>query len=158
MTPAINVAVKAKVEHKIHEYTHDPKAESYGDEAARVLGIKPAQVFKTLLVALNGDNKKLAVGVVPVSGQLDLKAIASALKVKKVTMANPQDAERATGYVVGGISPLGQKKRLPLVLDQSAKEHDTIFMSAGRRGLEIEMSAADLIKLTKGIFSSISKG
>jgi len=158
MTPAINVVVKAKVDHKIHEYTHDPKAESYGDEAARVLGIKPAQVFKTLLVALNGDNKKLAVGVVPVSGQLDLKAIASALKVKKVTMANPQDAERATGYVVGGISPLGQKKRLPLVLDQSAKEHDTIFMSAGRRGLEIEMSAADLVKLTKGVFSSISKG
>jgi len=158
MTPAINVVVKAKVDHKIHEYTHDPKAESYGDEAARVLGIKPAQVFKTLLVALNGDNKKLAVGVVPVSGQLDLKAIASALKVKKVTMANPQDAERATGYVVGGISPLGQKKRLPLVLDQSAKEHVTIFMSAGRRGLEIEMSAADLVKLTKGVFSSISKG
>ena len=157
MTPAINVAIKAKVEHQVHEYQHDPSAESYGDEAARVLGIEPAQVFKTLLVALNGDNKKLAVGVVPVAGQLDLKAVAAALKVKKVTMANPQDAERATGYVVGGISPLGQKKRLPLVLDQSAHDFKTIFMSAGRRGLEIEMSAVDLLKLTQGMSADIGR-
>lgn len=158
MTPAINVAKKAKVSHRIHEYTHDPKAESYGDEAASVLNIDPAQVFKTLLVALNGDQKKLAVGVVPVSGQLDLKAIAAALKVKKVTMANPKDAERATGYVVGGISPLGQKKRLPLVLDDTASTFTTIFMSAGRRGLEIEMSSIDLLKLTNGVLAPIGKG
>lgn len=158
MTPAINAAVKAKVAHQIHEYTHDPKAESYGDEAASALSIRPAQVFKTLLVALNGDQKKLAVGVVPVSGQLDLKAIAAALNVKKVTMANPKDAERATGYVVGGISPIGQKKRLPLVLDDSASTFETIFMSAGRRGLEIEMSSTDLLTLTGGLLASIGKG
>ena len=158
MTPAINAAVKAKVDHEIHEYKHDPGAVSYGDEAARALGVEPAQVFKTLLVALNGDNKKLAVGVVPVAGQLDLKAMASALNVKKVTMANPQDAERATGYVVGGISPLGQKKRLPLVLDRSAEDFKTIFMSAGRRGLEIEMSSGDLLALTKGVLAPIGKG
>ena len=158
MTPAINAAKKAKVDHKIHEYKHDPKAESYGDEAAKVLNIEPSQVFKTLLVALNGDQKKLAIGVVPVSGQLDLKAMASALKVKKVVMANPEDAERATGYVVGGISPLGQKKRLPLVLDASASSFKTIFMSAGKRGLEIEMSSLDLLKLTAGTLAPIGKG
>lgn len=158
MTPAINAAKKAKVDHKVHEYKHDPKAESYGDEAAKVLNIEPSQVFKTLLVALNGDQKKLAVGVVPVSGQLDLKAMASALKVKKVVMANPADAERATGYVVGGISPLGQKKRLPLVLDASASSFKTIFMSAGKRGLEIEMSSVDLLKLTAGVLAPIGKG
>ena len=158
MTPAINAVKKAKVDHKIHEYKHDPKAESYGDEAAKVLNIEPSQVFKTLLVALNGDQKKLAVGVVPVSGQLDLKAMASALKIKKVVMANPDDAERATGYVVGGISPLGQKKRLPLVLDASASSFKTIFMSAGKRGLEIEMSSTDLLKLTAGVLAPIGKG
>ncbi|MDO6593505.1 Cys-tRNA(Pro) deacylase [Neptuniibacter sp. 1_MG-2023] len=158
MTPAIKVAIKAKVNHRVHEYKHDPKAESYGTEAAEAIGIEPGRVFKTLLVELNGDNKKLAVGVVPVSGQLDLKAIASALKVKKVAMAQPQDAERATGYVVGGISPLGQKKRLPLVLDSSADQYETIYMSAGKRGLEIEMSAADLLRLTQGISAAIGRG
>ncbi|WP_286237226.1 Cys-tRNA(Pro) deacylase [Neptuniibacter halophilus] len=157
MTPAINMAKKAKVAFTVHEYEHDPSAESYGEEAADALGLDPAQVFKTLLVAQNGDNKKLAVGVVPVSGQLDLKAMASALKVKKVSMANPQDAERATGYVVGGISPLGQKKRLPLVLDSSAGNFPSICMSAGRRGLEIEMSAADLLRLTQGTLAPIGR-
>lgn len=148
MTPAINAAKKAGVTYKVHEYQHDPNAESYGGEAADALGIDPGQVFKTLLVALNGDNKKLAVAVVPVSGQLDLKAMAAALKVKKVAMANPQDAERATGYIVGGISPLGQKKRLPMVLDSSSESFATIYMSAGRRGLEIELAPADLMQLT----------
>lgn len=157
MTPAINAAKKAKVAYQVHEYEHDPSAESYGEEAAVALGLDPAQVFKTLLVAVNGDNKKLAVGVVPVSGQLDLKAMATALKAKKVVMANPQDAERATGYVVGGISPLGQKKRLPLVLDSSAESYATICMSAGRRGLEIEMAAADLLKLTLGTLAAIGR-
>ncbi len=157
MTPAINAAKKAKVAYQVHEYEHDPSAESYGEEAAVALGLDPAQVFKTLLVAINGDNKKLAVGVVPVSGQLDLKAMAAALKAKKVVMANPQDAERATGYVVGGISPLGQKKRLPLVLDSSAESYATICMSAGRRGLEIEMAAADLLKLTSGTLAAIGR-
>jgi len=157
MTPAINTAKKAKVKYNVHEYTHDPKAESYGEEAAEAIGIAAERVFKTLLVAINGDNKKLAVGVVPVSGQLDLKAMATALKAKKLTMANPQDAERATGYVVGGISPLGQKKRLPMVLDSSAESFETIYMSAGRRGLEIEMSATDLQTLTGAVMASIGK-
>lgn len=157
MTPAINTAKKAKVKYNVHEYTHDPKAESYGEEAAEAIGVAAERVFKTLLVAINGDNKKLAVGVVPVSGQLDLKAMAAALKAKKLTMANPQDAERATGYVVGGISPLGQKKRLPMVLDSSAESFETIYMSAGRRGLEIEMSAADLQTLTGAVIASIGK-
>lgn len=157
MTPAINAAKKAKVQFKVHEYKHDPNTESYGEEAADLLGKEPAQVFKTLLVAVNGDSKTLAVAVVPVSGQLDLKAMATALKAKKVSMANPQDAERATGYVVGGISPLGQKKRLPLVLAKSALDFETICMSAGRRGLEIEMSADDLLKLSGGITAEIAR-
>jgi Cys-tRNA(Pro)/Cys-tRNA(Cys) deacylase len=157
MTPAINAAKKAKVEFKVHEYDHDPNAASYGEEAADALGQDPNRVFKTLLVAINGDNKKLAVGVVPVSGQLDLKAMAAALKAKKVSMANPQDAERATGYVVGGISPLGQKKRLPLLLDSSASNYPTICMSAGKRGLEIEMHADDLLQITSGKIAEIAK-
>ncbi len=158
MTPAINAAKKAKVEHRVHEYRHDPAAESYGEEAALALDLNPEQVFKTLLVACNGDNKQLAVAVVPVVGKLDLKAMASALRIKKVVMANPQDAERATGYVVGGISPLGQKKRLPLVLDNSATQFATIYMSAGRRGLEIEMAAADLVSLTNATLADIGRG
>lgn len=157
MTPAINAAKKARVEFKVHEYAHDPAAESYGEEAAEALGIDPAMVFKTLLVAQNGDARKLAVAVVPVSGQLDLKAMATALKAKKVAMANPQDAERATGYVVGGISPLGQKKRLPMVIDSSAEGFDSIYMSAGRRGLEIEMSAQDLARLTGAVIAPVGR-
>jgi len=157
MTPAINAAKKGKVKYEIHEYAHDPAAASYGEEAADALGLEYGQVFKTLLVAINGDQRKLAVGIVPVSGQLDLKAIASALKAKKVTMANPADAERATGYVVGGISPLGQKKRLPMVVDSSAENYPTICMSAGKRGLEIEMAAADLVKLTGAVLAPIGR-
>ncbi|PIE25320.1 MAG: Cys-tRNA(Pro) deacylase [Neptuniibacter caesariensis] len=157
MTPAINAVKKAKIDFKVHEYAHDPKAASYGEEAAVALDLDPARVFKTLLVAINGDNKKLAVAVVPVSGQLDLKSMALVLQAKKVTMANPADAERATGYVVGGISPLGQKKRLPLVLDQSAENFSTIYMSAGRRGLEIELSAQNLLKLVSGQLADIAR-
>ncbi len=158
MTPAINAAKRGKANYRLHEYAHDPNAPSYGEEAAQLLGQDPARVFKTLLVALNGDGRHLAVAVVPVAGQLDLKAMAAALKAKKVTMAAPADAERATGYVVGGISPLGQKKRLPTVLDASAANFATIFMSAGRRGLEIEMSAADLTRLTGAVSAAIGRG
>ena len=157
MTPAIKSAKKAQIKFTLHEYSHDPSVASYGEEAAQALGIDPAQVFKTLLVAVNGDNKTLAVGVVPVVGQLDLKAMATALKVKKVAMAEPKDAERATGYIVGGISPIGQKKRLPLVLDQSAEKLSTIFVSAGKRGLEIELAAVDLLQLTGGSLAVIAK-
>ncbi|WP_027857285.1 Cys-tRNA(Pro) deacylase [Marinobacterium jannaschii] len=158
MTPAINAAKKGKVQYQVHEYQHDPNAESFGEEAATLMGQDPARVFKTLLVAMNGDNRKLAVAVVPVAGKLDLKGMASALKAKKVAMAEPDDAERATGYVVGGISPLGQKKRLPTVLDDSAAAFDSIFMSAGRRGLEIEMAASDLVKLTGAVLAPIGRG
>ncbi len=157
MTPAINAVKKARVPYQMHEYSHDPAAASYGEEAAEALGQPLAQVFKTLLVEINGDNRKLAVAVVPVAGQLDLKAMAAALKAKKVAMANPVDAERATGYVVGGISPLGQKKRLPTVLDASAAQFATIFMSAGKRGLEIELAAADLCQVTGAVMASIGR-
>jgi len=157
MTPAINAAKKARIAYTVHEYSHDPAAESYGTEAADALGQSPQRVFKTLLVEINGDNRKLAVAVVPVSGQLDLKAMATALKAKKVAMAQPIDAERATGYVVGGISPLGQKKRLPTVLDSSAADFDSIYMSAGRRGLEIEMAANDLCQLTSAVMAPIGR-
>ncbi|OZG72843.1 aminoacyl-tRNA deacylase [Hahella sp. CCB-MM4] len=155
MTPAINAAKKSGVSFRIHEYHHDPKAESYGEEAANLLGLDPRQVFKTLLVSLSGGKHTLAVGVVPVNGMLDLKAMAKAIGAKKAEMADAKIAERATGYVVGGISPIGQKKCLPLVLDKSAEQFETIFVSAGRRGLEIELSPQDLIQLTSGSIDAI---
>jgi Cys-tRNA(Pro)/Cys-tRNA(Cys) deacylase len=157
MTPAVNVVKKAKVTYKLHEYEHNPASSSYGEEAAELLNQDVAQVFKTLLVALEGDQKKLAVAVVPVSGQLNLKAMAAALKVKKVVMAEAAAAERSTGYIVGGISPLGQKRALPTVVDDSANSYDSIFMSAGRRGLEIEMSASDLALLTSAVFANVGR-
>jgi len=157
MTPAINAAKKAGIEFTLHDYPHDANAESYGLEAAEVMGVDPQRVFKTLLVALNGDNKRLAVGVVPVAQQLDLKAIATACGVKKAEMANPTDAERATGYVVGGISPLGQKRRLPVTVDSSAERFATVYVSAGRRGLEIELSPEGLLRLTDAFYAEIAR-
>ncbi|MEG3639654.1 Cys-tRNA(Pro) deacylase [Magnetococcus sp. PR-3] len=146
MTPAINALKKAKVPHTVHSYEHDPKAESYGEEAAQKMGVEPQRVFKTLAAELDG--KKLVVGVVPVAGTLDLKALAKALGGKKAAMAEVARAERETGYLAGGISPLGQKKRLPMVLDDTALDYDTICISAGRRGLEVELAPADLVKIT----------
>ena len=157
MTPAIKAARAAGVAIEVHEYRHDPANTHYGLEAAEALGLDPERVFKTLLVALNGDARKLAVAVVPVTGQLDLKAMAAACKAKKAEMADPAAAQRSTGYVVGGISPLGQKKRLPTVLDSSATAFPTIFVSGGRRGLDIEIIPDDLIRLCTAQTAAIGK-
>lgn len=156
MTPAINSAKKAGITFKVHEYQHDPAAESYGEEAAEALGLDPALVFKTLLVSLTGHKSTLAVAVLPVTHMLSLKAIAKALGAKKAEMADPKLAERTTGYIVGGISPIGQKKALPTVIDSSAEALTTLNVSAGRRGLEIELSPADLAKLTRAIFAPVT--
>ncbi len=153
MTPAIYLAKKKKIAHNVHEYDHDPSNESYGLEASQKMGVDESRVFKTLVVSLN--SKELAVAVVPVSSRLSLKHIAKTAGVKKATMANKSDVERSTGYVLGGISPLGQKKRLMTVIDSSANDYSTIFVSAGRRGLEIELSPGDLKKLCGGVFSNV---
>ena len=153
MTPGINLARKQKIAHTVHEYTHDPDSESYGQEAADKLGVPASRVFKTLVVSL--DNKTLAVAVLPVSGMLSMKQIARAAGAKKATMAAPADVERATGYVLGGVSPLGQKKRLKTIIDVSAADYDTVYISAGRRGLEIELGPDDLKKLTNAVLAEI---
>ena len=151
-------AAAANVVHTIHEYAHDPSAPSFGTEAAELLGIEAARVHKTLLATVERAGRtELIVAVVAVNAQLDLKALAAAVGVKKAEMAKPADAERATGYVVGGISPLGQRKRLVTVIDADAKEFGTVFVSAGRRGLEVELAAVDLAKLTGGTFAAIAK-
>jgi Cys-tRNA(Pro)/Cys-tRNA(Cys) deacylase len=148
VTPAIRALERARVPHKVHAYRHDPASASYGLEAAHALGIPGERVFKTLLV--QDVAGRFLVALVSVAGQLDLKALAFACGAKRLTLAPPHDAERATGYVIGGISPLGQKRRLPMWLDNSALSFDTVFVSAGRRGLEIELSPADLLSLTGG--------
>ncbi|MGH6655216.1 MAG: Cys-tRNA(Pro) deacylase [Actinocrinis sp.] len=153
-TPATVALTQAKAEFEVHAYEHDPAAQSYGTEAAAAMGVPADRVFKTLVADVDG---KLVVAVVPVSGQLDLKALASAAGGKKAAMADPAAAERATGYVLGGISPLGQRKKLPTVIDASALEHETVFCSAGRRGLEIELSPADLVKLTQASTAPIGR-
>ena len=155
MTPAINLVKKKKVTHTIHQYEHDPRADSYGLEAAEVLGQDPKTVFKTLLFCLNGEPKNLAVAIIPVDQKLNLKLAAKAAKGKKADMADPEIAQKTTGYVVGGISPLGQKKALPTFLHESATEQDTICVSAGKRGLEIELAPKDLLSLTRGQFAPL---
>lgn len=155
MTPAINLARKSGISHRVHEYSHDPSSESYGLEAAEKLGIAEDWVFKTLVVSL--DNQRLAVAVVPVAAMLSMKLMAKAAGAKKAAMASPADVERSTGYVLGGVSPLGQKKKLQTVIDVSAQQHATVFVSAGRRGLEIELSPGDLLKLVNGSFAGIAQ-
>jgi Cys-tRNA(Pro)/Cys-tRNA(Cys) deacylase len=151
-TPATVLLSRNKVPHQVHEYAHDPRSASYGTEASELLGLPAERVFKTLVAEVDGT---LTVGVVPVAGQLDLKALAAAAGGKKAKMADVTAAERATGYVAGGISPLGHRKRLPVVVDSSATSYETIFCSAGRRGLEIELAAADLIRLTDAVVAPI---
>jgi len=153
-TPATVALTKAGIAFELHRYDHDPYASSYGEEAAALLGLEPQRVFKTLFASVDG---RLVVGVVPVSGQLDLKALAAAVGGKKATMARPEDAERATGYVVGGISPVGQKRAHPTVVDDSALGYDSVFVSGGRRGLDLELAPADLVKVTGATVASISR-
>jgi Cys-tRNA(Pro)/Cys-tRNA(Cys) deacylase len=143
---------RARIPFTVHEYTHDPRHESYGLEASQALGVPPGRVFKTLIAEVDG---RLVAGVVPVDGQLDLKALAAALGGKRAALAEVAAAERATGYVAGGISPVGQRKRLPVVLDRSAMEHATVFCSGGRRGLEIELAPADLVRVAAATVASI---
>ncbi|WP_149257270.1 Cys-tRNA(Pro) deacylase [Actinomadura sp. K4S16] len=154
-TPATVAATKARVDFTLHAYEVDPNAESYGEAAADALGVSHDRLFKTLLAEVDGN---LTVGVVPVSSTLDLKALAAAAGGKKARMADPRDAERATGYVVGGISPLGQRRRLPTVVDASASALTTVYVSAGRRGLQIELAPADLVRLTGARVAEIARG
>ena len=166
-TPATVALTRAGITFQTHAYDHDPRAtslglkrarsarlEGYGLEAAQALGVEPARVFKTLLANVDG---RLVVGVVPVTGQLDLKALATAVGGKKAEMADPAVAERITGYVVGGISPIGQKRALPTVVDASALAHGTVLVSGGRRGLDMEMAPADLVRITRAITAQIGR-
>lgn len=159
-TPATVALTAAGVAFTLHPYHHDPQAASFGMEAAEALGVEPARVFKTLLVSLDrpaGGRVTLAVGIVPVSGQLDLKALARALGSSKAAMAAPGDAERATGYVTGGISPIGQRRTLPTVLDESAMAWESVYVSGGRRGLDLELAPADLVRVTAALVAPIGR-
>ena len=153
-TTATMALERAGIPFTVHEYAHDPRHESYGREASEALGVSPDRVFKTLIAEVDGT---LVAGVVPVEGRLDLKALAAASGGKKAAMAEVAAAERATGYVAGGISPVGQRKRLPVVLDASAMTFATVFCSGGRRGLEIELSPADLVRAADATVASIGR-
>ncbi len=151
-TPATIALERARIPFTVHEYAHDPRHESFGLEASQALGVPPGRVFKTLIAEVDG---RLVAGVVPVGGQLDLKALAAAVGGKRAALAEVAAAERATGYVAGGISPVGQRRRLPVVLDRSAMDHATVFCSGGRRGLEIELAPADLVRAADATVASI---
>jgi Cys-tRNA(Pro)/Cys-tRNA(Cys) deacylase len=158
-TPATSALLAKGITFTEHAYTHDPAAANFGLEAAEALalstGIEPERVFKTLLADVDGS---LVVGIVPVTGKLDLKALAAAVGGKKATMADPVVAERRTGYVVGGISPIGQKTAHPTVLDETAELWDTVFVSGGRRGLDLELAPADLVRATGATVAAIATG
>lgn len=153
MTPAVILLKKHKIDFSLHEYEHDPNAESYGLEASEKLGLNPAKVFKTLVV--QDENDKLAVAIVPVNNLLNLKKIAKAIGSKKAQMADPKLVERTTGYVLGGVSPLGQKKRLATVIDKTAEDFLAIYFSGGKRGLDIQMKPQDLAKLLGASFADL---
>jgi Cys-tRNA(Pro)/Cys-tRNA(Cys) deacylase len=152
-TPATALLTRAKIAYTPHTYEVDPRAGSYGEAAAAALGVEPAQLFKTLVTTVDGQ---LTVGVVPVSASLDLKALAAAVGGKRAAMAEPAAAERATGYVTGGISPVGQRSRLPIVIDASAEGLATMYVSGGRRGLQIELAPADLVQVTGATLAPIA--
>ncbi len=152
-TPATALLARESIAFTLHPYEHDPRAEAYGDEAATALGVEPDRIFKTLIASVDGS---LACAVVPVAGKLSLKALAAAVGGKKAEMADPAAAARATGYVVGGISPIGQKTRLPVVLDETVELFDTVLVSAGKRGLQVELTPADLIRATAGTTADIA--
>jgi Cys-tRNA(Pro)/Cys-tRNA(Cys) deacylase len=153
-TRATELLAKTGTPHSVHRYAHDPRHPSYGQEASEALGVPPERVFKTLVADVDGA---LTVAVVPVAGSLDLKALAVAVGGKKAAMAEPVQAERATGYVTGGITALGLRRRLPVVVDSSALEHDTVFCSAGQRGLEIELAPSDLIAMAAARVAPIAR-
>lgn len=153
-TPAFAALHRADVTFTAHTYTHDPRAESFGMEAAEALGVEPARVFKTLMAVVDG---KLCVGIVPVMGSLDLKALADALGGKRAQMADAAQAQRATGYVLGGISPFGQKRQHPTVVDRSAIKWPTVFVSGGRRGLDAELDPADLVRMTSAVLARLAR-
>ena len=154
-TPATVALTRAGIAFTVHEYHHDPAAPSFGLEAAAALGVEPERVFKTLLADV--DTIGLVVGIVPVSGSLDLKSLAAAVGGKRATMAAPALAERRTGYVVGGISPIGQRTPLPTVIDETAQLWDTVFVSGGRRGLDLELAPEHLATITDASFEDISR-
>lgn len=155
MTPAINKLKKAKIKHQVLQYEHDKNVAAFGDEAVKALALPAEQVFKTLIVEL--DSHALACAVIPVPQRLDLKAVAHHFGVKKADMAPTDKAQRATGYIVGGISPLGQKKRLPVVIDQTAATLPDMYVSGGRRGLDIRLAPADLAHVIDASFAAITK-
>lgn len=155
MTPAVKLLQQHKIDFQLHEYTHDPATQSFGMEAAECLGVEPARVFKTLVAEL--DQQELVVGIVPVSGQLSTKALASSMGGKKARMADKNAVMRSSGYIVGGVSPLAQKKQLRTVLDQSADHYQTIFVSGGKRGLDIELAPHDLLRLCRARLAPIAQ-
>ncbi|MCA0251569.1 MAG: Cys-tRNA(Pro) deacylase [Actinobacteria bacterium] len=156
-TPATRALDEAGVAYRLHPYDHDPANRHFGEEAAAALGVDQLRIFKTLIVDTGAGRPPLAVAVVPVAGQLDLKAMATALGVKKVELADPAAASRSSGYLIGGISPLGQKTPLPTVVDETAELFDTVYVSAGRRGLQLELAPADLASLTAARFADIAR-